>query len=299
MTDEKNLPVPTNDGSRLLLKKLDRMMSALPTESELTRTRFAQISLAMANSGKLANCEPNSVVNSIYGCARLGLIPDPPLGQIYVVPRNIKGVPTAQIIVGYRGYIELAHRSGEYAGISAEVVYQNDFLDVSYGTERVIKHTSWWLLDKDKSSGELWAAYATAHHKTGYVQFRVMSRSDVLKHRKASESKDSQYSPWVKWEEAMWRKTAVIDLSKYLRLSAEFNMAVRWEEQAERGEVQTIHGTDLEPQRPMASDHDPLLDKIDGKTGGDDGAPPSGEAPMDRAEMDEIWKQEAEEGHDV
>lgn len=301
MTDE-TLPAPRSPAAELLHKKINQMLQAFPTRSDLTRARFAQISMAMANGVDLRDCTPESVVMSIYGCARLGLIPDPAMGHVWVLPRTIKGVRQAQIMVGYRGYIEMAHRTGEYKGISAEVVYQNDELDVAYGTERIIRHRPWWLRGKSEP-GDLWAAYATAVHVSGYVHFRVMTRADVLKHRDSSASKASKYSPWVTWEEAMWRKTAVIDLSKYLRLSAEFNMAVRWDEQAERGEAQSIQATDCEPDPIVASDHDPLLDQIDGDPGGGDGSPRPGkpgpgDKPMDQDEMSAIWEREAREGQD-
>lgn len=309
MIDKTTLPEPTNPGSKLLLDKLDKLMAALPTENELTRVRFAQISMAVANGPALADCDANSVVNSFYGCARLGLIPDPAFGHIHILPRKIKGHKHAQIIVGYRGYIELANRSGQYAGISAEAVYYNDVFDVDQGTERRIKHKPWWLDKNNKEAGGLRAAYATAHHKSGYVQWRCMSRDEVLKHRKASGSGDSKYSPWVLWEPQMWAKTAVVNLAKLLYLSAEFNLAVWWDEQAERGVAQTVDpiGGDAEPRIP--SDKDPLMKKLDGDPGEGDGAPPSGDPPKDedwgpdeesmsQQEKDDAVKREADEAHD-
>lgn len=301
MTDDSNLPVPTNKGASLLVKKLDKMMGALPTESELTRTRFAQISVAIANSAKLADCDANSVVNSIYGCARLGLIPDPALGQVWILPRNIKRVRTAQIVVGYRGYIELAHRSGEYMGINAEPVYDNDDFDLDEGTARYIKHKPWWLVEGMKTPGDLRAAYAIAYHKSGHQQWKAVSREEVLKHKAASESSGSEYSPWTKWELSMWCKTAVVVLSKYLRLSAEFNLAVQWDEQLERGVVQTVEpiAGDTEPLIP--TDQDPLMKELNGDSGEGDGAPPSGDPPPDaeipQEERDEIARREADEAH--
>ena len=70
----------------------------------------------------------------------LGLEPNTPLGQAYLIPYTVKGVPTVQFQIGYKGLIDLAYRSGEIESIQAHVVYENDSFDFNYGLEPKLMH---------------------------------------------------------------------------------------------------------------------------------------------------------------
>jgi recombination protein RecT len=89
----------------------------------------------------LAQCTPASVLGSLMSCAQLGLRPGV-LGHAYLLPFYDKraGGKVAQLVVGYQGLVELAHRSGQIQSLIARTVYENDEFEVDYGLEDKIVH---------------------------------------------------------------------------------------------------------------------------------------------------------------
>ena len=97
---------------------------ALP--SVLTPERFSRMVLtAMTKTPKLANCKPESFIAAMLEAAQLGLEPNTPLGQAYLIPYG----NSCQFQIGYKGLIDLAHRSKELKSIEAHEVYENDEFD--------------------------------------------------------------------------------------------------------------------------------------------------------------------------
>lgn len=92
---------------------------ALP--SVMTPERFTRIALsAVSNNDKLAACTPQSFLAAMMNAAQLGLEPNTPLGQAYLIPYG----GACQFQIGYKGLIDLAYRSGEVKMIDAQVVYE-------------------------------------------------------------------------------------------------------------------------------------------------------------------------------
>ena len=256
----ENLPVPTKPAAIMLEKSLPEMLKAYPSDSEAKRERFAQIAMTIANSVELKDCQDKSVVMAIYGCMKLGLVPDPALGHVYIIPRWFKKMNCnlAQIQIGYRGYIELADRSKVIASTHGQVVYENDEFDEDLGTNRRITHRPWYVLDFDEP-GEMRLAYVTWKDlRSGAIEHHVVTKQRIERAREMSQSANSkfpQFSPWNKDPASMWRKTAIIDASKMWPLTAEIADAVSLDEQADLGRVQVIDT----PQIPMPGDIEPEL----------------------------------------
>lgn len=242
-----NLPVAKTQAATMLAECLPAMIKAYPSDSEAKRERFAQIATTIANSSELSGCQPKSVMMSIYGCMKLGLVPDPSLGHVYILPQKIKGVAYAQIRVGYRGYIELAGRSNVIAAVHAQVVYNGDEFDEDLGTERRIVHRPWYVSGPDDiEPGIMRLAYVTWRDlRSGTTEHHVVTRQRIKRAKDASQSSGSSYSPWNKDEAAMWRKTAIIDASKMWPLTAEIADAVHMDEQADLGRVQIIDAPEM------------------------------------------------------
>ena len=84
---------------------------ALP--SVITPERFTRITLsALSTTPKLAECSPKSFLGAMMTAAQLGVEPNTPLGQAYLIPFRNKGVLECQFQLGYKGLIDLAYRSG-------------------------------------------------------------------------------------------------------------------------------------------------------------------------------------------
>jgi len=173
---------------------------------------------AISKVPKLAECSRDSFIESVMTCAQLGFEINTPLGHAYILP--YKGVAT--LIIGYKGYMDLAFRSGQLSGFQAEAVYEKDYFEFRLGLNPKLEHIPADVEDR----GALKYAYAVADLKGGGHVWRVLNRAQVMKAKASSPSAGSNYSPWKSHEEAMWRKTAIRALSSVMPLSSELRTAV-------------------------------------------------------------------------
>lgn len=165
-----------------------------------------------------ARNNPGVFLAALLDAARLGL--EPGTEQYYLTPRKVKGRLEILGIVGYQGHIELMYRAGAVSSVVAEVVYSNDEFDYQPGRDDVPQHRIDWDAD---NRGTLRLAYAYARMKDGAVsKVVVLSKADINRIKASSQGADSEYSPWVKHEAAMWLKSAVRQLQKWVPTSAEF-----------------------------------------------------------------------------
>jgi recombination protein RecT len=189
----------------------------------------------------LLECSAESWALAVQTCAQQGLYPDSGLGYMYLVPRKKAGVQEVSAMRGYQGDIKLARNSGEITDIYAEVVHKKDLYKVTKGLHRNIVHEPYDGEDDDP--GPLVACYAVAKLTSGEVPFVTLRKRDVERHRASSESWQKDWSPWQKHTEAMWKKTAIHELAKWLPKDSEAaEKAVR----AIMGEAAAIDTTAIE-----------------------------------------------------
>lgn len=202
---------------------------ALP--SMITPERFTRIALTtLRNNPGLANADATSLLGAFTICAQLGLEPGGPLGHAYLLPfRNNKtGKTDVQFIVGYKGLIALARRSGDIGSIYAECVYDGDEFEHTLGIERNIVHRPG---PGDRTDpARITHAYAVAKFRDGSdPMFLVLTRAQIESFRGRSKAKNS--GPWVTDYAAMAMKTAIRRLSTWLPMSTELAQAVERDEQ--------------------------------------------------------------------
>lgn len=202
---------------------------ALP--SVMTPERFTRITLsALSSNPKLATTTPQSFLGAMMTAAQLGVEPNTPLGQAYLIPYwNGKAkCLECQFQLGYRGLIDLAHRSGEISSIQAHAVYENDEFEYEYGIEPKLVH-------KPAKSGRgdpVWY-YAVYRTKDGGFGFEVMSVDDIRKHaEKYSKSASDGYSPWKTAFDEMAKKTVLKRVLKYAPLKSDFARGIASDESA-------------------------------------------------------------------
>jgi recombination protein RecT len=170
----------------------------------------------------LLNCDKDSVLACAMTAAQLGLEIDPALGRAYLIP--FKGKAT--LVIGYKGFIDLAYRSGQVSGFQAEAVYEADEFSYSLGLTPTLKHVPADL----ENRGALKYAYAVANLSNGGTVWRVLNRAQVMKHKASAAFAESPRSPWKTHEEEMWRKTAIRALSSTIPQSPELQRAVASED---------------------------------------------------------------------
>ena len=206
------------------MKKYVQSMSgeiakALP--SVMTPERFTRIVLSTLSSNpKLAQCTPNSFLASMMTAAQLGVEPNTPLGQAYLIPYRNHGTMECQFQIGYKGLIDLAYRSGEVTLVQAHEVCENDDFTYSFGLNPDLHH-----IPATGDRGEVTHYYAVWKGKNGGFGFEVMSREDVEKHGKRF-SKSYNNGPWQTNFDEMAKKTVLKKALKYAPMKTDFVTAV-------------------------------------------------------------------------
>ena len=201
---------------------------ALP--SVLTPERFTRIALsAVSTTPQLGQCTPKSFLGAMMTAAQLGLEINSPLGEAWLIPRkNGKtGVLECTFQLGYKGLVDLAHRSGEIRDIQAHTVYEHDTFEYELGLEPRLIHRP---AISDRGDPKFF--YAVYHTKSGGYGFEVMSVDDVRKHAaKYSDSfKRGSYSPWQTNFEEMALKTVLKKALKLAPMSTEYVRAALQDE---------------------------------------------------------------------
>lgn len=112
---------------------------ALP--AVMTPERFTRMALnAINNTSELSACTPMSFIAALMNAAQLGVEPNTPLGQAYLIPYKNKGAMECQFQLGYKGLIDLAYRTGQIQIIQAQVVREFDLFEYQYGLESKLIH---------------------------------------------------------------------------------------------------------------------------------------------------------------
>lgn len=208
------------------------IVKALPRATD--PARFIRIVLTNFQlAPKLLDCTPTSVYTSVLQAAQWGLELDPVLGMCYLVPYKT----TCQLIIGYRGYLELARRHPDMSQVTGRVVREGDELSVEYGLDENLIHRPVF----GDEVAPLIGAYVTWRLKSGEKSFVYMSRAEIDKIRSRSRASDS--GPWQTDYEQMALKTVIRRAAKLWPTMTELVKAVAVDERADAGVEQGIAET--------------------------------------------------------
>lgn len=209
----------------LIIAMGPEIKKALP--EVITPERFTRIALSALNTTpKLRECTPISFLAAMMNCAQLGLEPNTPLGQTYLIPYNNKGTLECQFQVGYKGLIDLSYRNPNMQIISAQAVYENDYFSYEYGLKPELVHRP--VLE---NRGEIIAFYGYFRLSNGGYGFEVMSKKDMDTYAKEySKAFDSSFSPWKTNYIGMAKKTVIKQALKYAPIKSEFSKALSTDE---------------------------------------------------------------------
>lgn len=208
---------------------------------------FMSSIINVSNSQGLQGCEPGSVISSAVVAATLDLPIDQNLGFAYIVPYNDKKKgKIAQFQMGYKGFVQLAMRSGQYKTISSSEVYKDEIKKYNRITGEIEFNEDFKLDEKSEVVGYI--AYFKLTN--GFEKYLYMTVKELDNHaKKYSQSYRSEKS-WVRdsclWStnfETMATKTVLkLLLSKYGILSIEMQKALESDqaEIKEDGQVEYI-----------------------------------------------------------
>ena len=212
-------PVTTMRG--LITRMMPEIKKALPTV--ITPERFTRMVMtAVSNTPQLAECTGQSFMACMMQAAQLGVEPNTPLGQAYLIPYRNHGQLECQFQIGYKGILDLAYRSGMVTSIQAHEVCENDVFECEYGIEPQLRHKP-----AMRDRGAVIAYYAVFKTKDGGYGFEGMSKDDIMAHaKKYSQSFGKGFSPWASNFDEMAKKTVLKRVLKYAPLKTEFARAL-------------------------------------------------------------------------
>ena len=136
---------------------------------------------------KLLQCAPNALMAEALKAASLHLPLNKQLGQCYILPFKNHGVMTPTLVVGTKGYLQLAMRTGKYETINSDVVYEGELK----GYDKVTGNLD---LSGVRTSNVPIGYFAYMKMKNGFSKLLYMSLDEVCLDAK-------QYSPTVKFSE--------------------------------------------------------------------------------------------------
>ncbi|OQO80482.1 recombinase RecT [Enterococcus gallinarum] len=243
-----NTPAMKKKFTDILHEKSDSFMGSLMT--------------LVGGDNYLSQAEPMTIIASALKAATMDLPIDKNLGYAYVVPFNRsekvgnKWVKhnEAQFILGYKGYIQLAQRSGQYKALNALAIYDGQLIDWNPLTEE-------FTFDyKSKVSDEVIGYVGFFELLNGFKKTVYWTKQEIESHRIKNAKgydKEKLSGAWVDNYDSMAIKTVLRNmLSKWGLLSVEMQSAITSDEKVFRVDENNdlIEETDLSDMEPMPND---------------------------------------------
>lgn len=177
---------------------------------------------AIESNDLLLQCTPQSITGAVLTSCSMNLPLNNNLGLAYLVPFS----GSVQLQIGYKGFIQLAQRTGQIKSINAIAVYDTDT------EESALKRLTSIL--PQKVSGNIIGYVARLETITGFEAHVSMTNEELEQHAekysqtyKAAKSKKQNWSVWHKNFDAMAKKTVIKALMKYCPLSVELQTAIQ------------------------------------------------------------------------
>ena len=194
-------------------------------------TRFiASISSAVATNQALQECDAGTILSGALLGESLNLSPSPQLGQYYLVPFNDskRGCKVAQFQLGYKGYIQLAIRSGQYKKLNVLAIKKGELIKYDPLNEEI--EVNLIEDEEERENEETIGYYAMFEYTNGFRKSLYWSKSKMEKHAlKYSTGYKAKkgYTYWEKDFDGMAYKTMLRQLiSKWGIMSIDMQQAV-------------------------------------------------------------------------
>lgn len=230
---ETSTPAQVPQNGQLTTKGLFSTDKARKKFEELLGKRapgfITSVLQAVTSNDKLKNADPNTVLQAAAMAATLDLPINNNLGFAYIVPysttKEVEGrkirVSVAQFQMGYKGFIQLAQRSGQFKTISASPIYKGQLI-----SEDPLKGFEFDFTKKESDEVIGYAAYFQLLN--GFEKTLYMTREELEKHgKKFSQTFKQGFGLWKDEFDSMAVKTVLkLLLAKFAPLSIEMQRAV-------------------------------------------------------------------------
>lgn len=207
------------------------------------------------SSYQLKNADANSVIASALVAASLDLPVNPSLGYMYIIPYKSNGRQIAQPQIGYKGYIQLAQRSGQYKHLNAIPVYEGELKGWNPLTEEVVYEPNQDRDTDDQPIGYLgYMELLNGFSKTVYWTHKQID--DHRREFSKSGGKDKPKGVWADHYDAMALKTVLRNLlTKWGPMTVDMQSA----DMADSGEYDHL---EEERREVRAEENEPDADDI-------------------------------------
>lgn len=226
---------------------------------------MTSITNAIRNNNSLQKCDSQSIISAALVAATYDLPIDSNLGFSALVPYNDKNDGyRAQFQMMYKGFVQLAIRSGAYEKMNVSEVYEDEFVDYSPITGELNLHKG-YIKDGCRAQGDtskIVGYYAWFKLMAGFQKDLYMTVEEITNHAKrysASYKRDLNQkrssSKWTTDFEAMAKKTVLkLLLSKWGILSIDMQRAIQDDQKIYDSEGNENYGDNPEKNMPDAYD---------------------------------------------
>ncbi len=251
MANNTQAKQPQQQNAAILVKQMISEENVRKKFSEVLGQKAPQFLASVTNvvsgNAQLKKCDANSIMGAAFVAATYDLPIDSNLGFAAIVPynesvynpqtRSYDKVPRAQFQIMYKGFIQLAIRSGYYKRMNYAVVYEDELKTYNPITGEIgfVEDFTQCKLREQGAENTVAGYYARFELTTGYVQELFMTRHAVENHaKKYSQAyrydieKNKKSSKWSTDFEAMALKTVIkLLLSKWGILSIDMQRAIQ------------------------------------------------------------------------
>lgn len=247
--------------------KYKSMITRALSDPQDVKRFITAITSAVAVNPALQECVPSTILSGALLGESLKLSPSPQLGQYYLVPfRNTKRNCTdAQFCLGYKGYIQLALRSGQYKKLNVLSIKEGELLSWDPLNEEIeVK-----LIEDDtaREKAPTIGYYAMFEYTNGFRKCLYWSREKMeahaLRYSKGYAAKKG-YTFWEKDFDSMAYKTMLRQLiSKWGVMSIDMQRAIERDAAPDAGGVDLTDSEEVEAPPPLdapAGEPDPAAD---------------------------------------
>lgn len=173
-------------------------------------SRFiASISSAVATNATLQECDPGTILSGALLGESLNLSPSPQLGQYYLVPFNVKSgykdefgkdiyIKQAQFQLGYKGYIQLAIRSGYYKKLNVLSIKKGELIRFDALNEEI--EVNLIENEEEREKAETIGYYAMFEYTNGFKKAIYWSKSKMQNHALKYSKGYAAHKGYTFWE---------------------------------------------------------------------------------------------------
>lgn len=219
MESKKALTVADYAHNEVFIKRLEDTLGSKTSQ-------FIASVLSLSNSDpKLVGCDPSKLFNTCLLAASINLPINPNLGFAYV----IRYKDDIQLQLGWKGFIQLAQRSGQFKRINCSDVREGEIAKRDRLTGEIEFD---WLDDAEREKKQVIGYVAYFELLNGYQQTLYMSKAEVEAHaKKYSQTYKQGFGVWKDNFDAMARKTLIKRiLNQFAPLSVDMAKAMEYDQ---------------------------------------------------------------------